>query len=1331
MSAHNVEDVYGLSPLQFGMLYHSLEDTSDTRPYMVQMTEEVEGPFDETLFGTAWQQLVDRHSILRSAFVWEGVSEPVQVVQRRAPLPFEVRDLRGLSGQEERLQAFLAEDWDRGFDLSRAPLVRVTVLLMGEKRRIVVWSFHHILLDGWSVQILQKELFALYRALLDGTPAELPPAVPYRRYIEWLNSRQEDGSAGFWSDYLAGVSEPTALNVDRDTGDTGVGEFEVCAPAELFARARDYAKSQRVTMNTLVQGLWSILLSRYSRQDEVLFGSTISGRSIALPGVESMMGLFINTLPVRGRLTGDLVASEWLRELQDEQLEMRQWEYCHLVDVQKHSRIPRGEPLFRSILVFENYPVVQKPSDFPEGLTRRLVNCVERTGYPLTLVVSAGRALEFRFVYDRSRFDAETIERMAGHLESLLTSVVDAPGARIGDLNMLTEGERREVLVEWNGVVGPYPDTATVHRLIEERVAACPDAVAVTYGGRRWTYGDINARANQLAHHLRGIGVGPDTLIAVCLERSPDLIATLLGILKAGAAFVPLDPDYPTDRITYMVSDTDTPLIITSTDLAHRLPDTIDHILVDTQWPAGSTENPRPVASPDDLAYVIYTSGSTGKPKGVALEHRGVVNYLHWCDQNYPAHIPGGIGSVLYSSVTFDLTITALFLPLIQGQQLAIPVTGPDQTAFDAAIDLICTNTPISFLKATPSHLEVLAAHLESRDARHHITTIVAGGENLTPQLVARLLKASSTATTISNEYGATEGSVANVMSLTTEPDPHGGTTTLGRPITNTTAYVVDHHNQPAPVGIPGHALLGGICLARHYHNRTELTEQRFTANPLSPPHPDLRTYHTGDLVKWRPDGSLEFIGRIDNQVKLRGYRIELGEIEAALNTHPHIHTAAVTVREDTPGDKRLVAYIVPIPGQHPEAAELRTHLQRQLPDYMVPSSYVPLDQLPLTPNGKVDPKALPAPDHHRPELATTYTAPRNSTEEILAGVWSDVLGVDTVGIHDNFFELGGQSISAVRLVSRLREAGLGVALQQIVRHPTVAQLSAALDVPQSASAGLVVLLSPAVDPELPILFCVHPGGGSTHPYRALARCLAGRFTVYGVQAPGLNADEVPLVGIESIADRYWREIRRVQPAGPCTILGWSTGAVIAHAMGAQAPEEVAGLFLLEPAVTGDDQQDRFQRHAEVYRRVNALWRRGQDEQGAERVCTEQELRRLAPEMNLDEDMVTLDEWLPFAVLEAEVSSLAAYRPGRSVAPATLFVSDTVRDGSGDEVPEARYIAHWRGLYPAGLAQRAMPGRHMEMVRGDEQLDALVSALCEAISVSAGTGDRERELLPA
>ncbi|WP_299541527.1 alpha/beta fold hydrolase, partial [uncultured Streptomyces sp.] len=440
-----------------------------------------------------------------------------------------------------------------------------------------------------------------------------------------------------------------------------------------------------------------------------------------------------------------------------------------------------------------------------------------------------------------------------------------------------------------------------------------------------------------------------------------------------------------------------------------------------------------------------------------------------------------------------------------------------------------------------------------------------------------------------------------------------------------------------------------------------------------------------------------------------------------------HIHTTTVTTREDTPGDKRLTAYIVTTSPLDNDA--LRTYLQQQLPHYMIPSTYITLDQLPLTPNGKVDTKALPAPDTHRPDLANAYTAPRTDTERTLAAIWADVLGVDTVGVHDNFFALGGQSISAVRVTSRIREAGLPVALQQIMRHPTVAGLSAVLDVPEAGAGGLVVLLSSEADPALPPLFCVHPGGGSTHPYRALAQRLAGEFTVYGIQAPGLNAGEAPLVGFESTADRYWREIRRVRPEGPCTILGWSTGAVIAHAMGARDPQSVAALFLLEPAVTGDDQRARFQQHAEVYHRVNALWQRGQGESGARRASIERELKRLAPQMNIEEEAVTLDEWLPYAVLEAEVRSLAAYRPSGSTAPATLFVSDTVRDGSGDEVPPARYLAHWRDLYPMGLELRPVPGRHMEMVKGDEQLSLLVAAVRESVTVGVHRGPEL--LLPA
>ncbi|MCX4744334.1 amino acid adenylation domain-containing protein [Kitasatospora sp. NBC_01287] len=1320
MSAHNVEDVYGLSPLQFGMLFHSLEDSSDTRPYLVQMTEEISGAFDDDCFRDAWQQLIDRHPILRSAFIWEGVSEPVQVVQRTAKLPYERQDLRGLpaEAQEARLAEFLAADWERGFDLTRAPLVRVASLRMDDERRIVVWSFHHILLDGWSIQILQQELLTLYRGLLTGRPAQLPPALPYRRYIEWLNSQSPADSKAFWTDYLSGVTEPTDLHVDRATGETGIGEIEVVAEEELFTAARGYARTQRITMNTLVQGLWAILLSRYSGQDDVLFGSTISGRSIELPGVESMMGLFINTLPVRGRVAGEQPVAEWLRALQDEQLDMRQWEYCHLVDVREYSQIPRGEPLFRSILVFENYPVLQEAADIPAEMTSRLVNCVERTGYPLTLVASAGRALEFRFVHDRAFFDDATVRRLVGHFQTLLASVVGGrPETRLSELEMLTAAERQQIVIDWNATQGPYPDTATIHSLIEERSEREPDAIALTHGDVSLTYRQVNEQANQLAHHLRTInGITPDTLIAVCLDRSPELITTLLGILKAGAAFIPLDPDYPTDRITYMIQDTATPLVITHTDHAHRLPTGTPLLLVDHNWPSTeATHNPTPVATPDHLAYVIYTSGSTGRPKGVQLDHRGVVNYLHWCDLNYPTQSANGIGTLLYSSVTFDLTITALFLPLIQGQQLTIPTPTPDQSAFDAAIDLILTGTPISFLKATPSHLEVLTAQLELANAKHNIATIVAGGEDLSPTLANRILTTGTGHTVIANEYGATEGSVANVMSLTTTIDPTYPTSSVGVPITNTTAYVVDRFNHPVPIGVPGECLLGGICVARGYLNRPELTTTRFIPDPFNTTDPTARAYRTGDLVRLRPNGEMEFIGRIDNQVKLRGYRIELGEIENNLAAHPAISATTVVVRQDTPGDKRLVAYLVPAGAATPTTTELRTHLQQHLPDYMVPTTYITLDHLPLTPNGKVDQKALPAPDHHRPDLAATYTAPRTPVEEAIAAVWSAVLGVATVGVHDNFFELGGQSINAVRVASRISEAGWRVTLQQIMRHATIAELAAAITAPQQATAGLIVRLSEGPVTDLPRLFCVHPGGGSTHSYRELAARLADSYDVYGVQAAGLNPGEEPITGIEAMAARYWAEIRSVQPQGPCLLLGWSTGAVVVHELCVQRPDEVQAAFLLEPAVTGPEQRERFERYSEVYRQVDALWQQGQGQSGPARAGTERALKELAPRMNIEVEAVTLDEWLPYAVLEAEVRSLAAYRPGRAFTRATLFVSESVRaagpEGTEDEVGPARYTAHWQQRYPAGLEILEMPGRHLRMVKGEEQLEALVSAI--------------------
>ncbi|WP_393062391.1 amino acid adenylation domain-containing protein [Streptomyces sp. LN549] len=1024
--------------------------------YLVPMALRVRGPLNVSALETALSGLVARHEVLRSAFPADDDGTPRQVITAPWPVEVTVHDLTGDAHAEERGQEVLRAEATRPFDLTTGRPLRADAVRLAEDDHYLLLTVHHIVSDGWSSGILARELRELYAAALaerEPTLPELP--VRYADFASWqrdqLTGPALERQLGYWRERLA-HSTPLELPTDhpRPAHMSGTGDVVTfTVPNEVAEGLRKAAGRQGASMFMALLSLFQIVLARYCRQDDIAVGTPIAGRNRA--EIEDVVGLFVNTLVMRTDLSGDPTFTELIDRVKDTALgayDHQDLPFERLVEEVAPERDLSRNPLFQTMFVLQAPGSADGEAWALAGTDVEPVE-IERgvAKFDLTLTaVESPDGLRAVLEYRTDLFERAAIERMAGHLGTLAASAAATPDAHLSELNMLTVRERQEILVDWNGVTGPYPDTATIHSLIEDRVTTDPDAIAVTHGDEQWTYTQINTRANQLAHHLRATGITPDTLIAVCLDRSPDLIATLLGIMKAGAAFVPLDPEYPTDRITYMIEDAQAPLIITSTHHTDRLPDGTPHLLTDTHWPEGPADNPAPLASPDDLAYIIYTSGSTGRPKGVALEHRGVVNYLHWCNQNYPVTNPDGIGTILYSSVTFDLTITALFLPLIQGTQLAIPTTQPGQTAFDAAIDLILTNTPISFLKATPSHLEILAAHLTTHHATHHITTLVAGGENLTPTLVTQLLDTSTTHTTISNEYGATEGSVANVMSLTTTPDPNGHTTTLGQPITNTTTYVLDHHNQPAPIGIPGHALLGGICLARNYHNRPDLTTQRFTPNPLHTPT-DPRTYHTGDLVTWRPDGTLEFIGRIDNQIKLRGYRIELGEIENALHTHPHIHTTTITLREDTPGNKQLTAYITNTPGAPtPTSHELRTHLQQQLPDYMIPTTYVTLDHLPLTPNGKIDTKALPAPDSHRPDLDATFVAPRTTAEHVVTTVWSEILGIDTIGIHDNFFELGGHSLLATQVTSRLRrQLGIDVPVRTIFTSPTPATLAAAM----------------------------------------------------------------------------------------------------------------------------------------------------------------------------------------------------------------------------------------------------------------------------------------------
>ncbi|WP_299541541.1 non-ribosomal peptide synthetase [uncultured Streptomyces sp.] len=657
-----------------------------------------------------------------------------------------------------------------------------------------------------------------------------------------------------------------------------------------------------------------------------------------------------------------------------------------------------------------------------------------------------GAALSGVLGYRADLFRRDTAERMAGHFGELARSAAARPAGRTASLEMLTAPERERILVEWNGPRSAFPDTSTVHRLIEERVALQPDGIALEHDGRLLTYRELDERANRLAHHLHERGVGRGALVAVCLDHGPDLVCALLGVLKSGAAYVPLDPSYPAERLRYMVGDSAAPVVVTQSAHAGLFEAGPELLLTDLAWPAGDGSAPAVAADAADLAYVIYTSGSTGRPKGVRVAHRGVVNYLHWCDRNYPPAPGAGIGSLLCSSAAFDLTVTALFLPLVQGLRLVVPSPGPGRTVFDAAVEIVAGGARISFLKATPSHLELLTARLEREGLRHAVATVVAGGEDLTPALTHRVLVSGAADTAVVNEYGPTEATVGNVVSRTVSVDPAADHVPMGRAIDNTEVYVVGAHGEVQPVGVPGELLIGGVNVALGYLGRPALTAERFVPHPFSA-DPDARVYRTGDLVKWLPDGRLVYLGRIDDQVKLRGHRVELGEIENALLARPGVAAATVQVREDVPGDRRLVAYLVPSGGTLPSAAELRRALAASLPEHMVPARYVELESVPLTPNGKVDRKALPAPRGDRPELAVAYRAPGTPTQAAVAGVWSEVLGVDPVGADDDFFELGGHSLLAARVASRLRrDLGVDVSHRTLFEAPTPALLAAAVD---------------------------------------------------------------------------------------------------------------------------------------------------------------------------------------------------------------------------------------------------------------------------------------------
>ncbi|RUT04339.1 hypothetical protein DSM106972_045670 [Dulcicalothrix desertica PCC 7102] len=1081
MKHKNIEDVYPLSPMQQGMLFHSLYAPEDG-VYIEQMSFNINGTLNVDAFVRAWQQVVELHPILRTAFVWEKLEKPIQVVGRQVTLPWEEHDFRGVSPleQQKQLEVLQLNDRSRGFDISKAPLMRFTLIRLQETTYHFIWSHHHLLLDGWSVPLLLKEVIAYYKSFCQGENLYLEKPRPYRDYIEWLQQQNVTQAEVFWRSILKGFTTPTSLRKNLVSQRLSIQEKSYCEQERKLSVSSTVAlqtlvHQHQVTLNTFIQGAVALLLSRYSGEEDVVFGATVSGRPPTLVKAESMVGLFINTLPVRIKVNPKGSVVPWLRSLQTQQVQAREYEYTPLVEIQGWSEVPRGLPLFESIVVFENYPIDASLQSPAIGLEISNVCSFDKTNYPLTISVVPGEQLLLKIAYTNGDgFDTDIIERMLGHLVTLLEGIIANPHQRLEELSILTPAERNYLLVELNQS-SKFDTQQCIHHLFERQVVMAPDAVAVVFDTKSLTYDQLNQQANQLAHHLISLGVKPEMLVGICVERSLEMVIGILGILKAGGAYVPLDPDYPQERLAFMIADANVSILLTQEQIRHLLPNHEAQIVcLDADWNVIAQQPPsNPVNSrlqPENLAYVIYTSGSTGQSKGVMIEHRSLVNaYFAW-EQTYQLRATRTC-HLQMASFSFDVFSGDLVRALCSGGKLVL--SKREFLLSPKELYNLMVLQQVDCAEFVPAVLRNLVEYLEQSQLRlDFMKLLVCGSDVWYGQEYQKFRSFCGSQTRLINSFGTTE---ATIDSSWFEATTHSELASeqlvpIGRAFLNTQLYILDVNLQPVPVGVAGEIYIGGASLARGYLNRPELTAQKFVPNPYS--QEKGRLYKTGDLARYLPDGNIEFIRRTDYQVKIRGFRIEIAEIETALVQHQVVREVVVLAREDVPGDKRLVAYIVtdtPI-----TSPELRHFLKQKLPEYMIPGAFVFVEALPLTPNGKVDRKALPAPD-----IATieqhNFKVPRTILEEILVGIWSDILGVKQVSIDDNFFDLGGHSLIATQLISRIRKVyRVEVPLRYLFEEPTVAGLGAkiqAFSQQEELQATPILPVARLTDIELPLSF--------------------------------------------------------------------------------------------------------------------------------------------------------------------------------------------------------------------------------------------------------------------
>ena len=1269
MSKSQLEDILPLSPLQQGLFFHALYDTGRD-VYTAQIVFDLRGPLDADALRAAAGTLLRRHANLRAGFRQRKEGSPVQVVHREVRLPWEDADLSALPDAEREGKARELADAERArpFDMAKPPLLRFLLIKLADGLHRMVFTNHHILLDGWSTPVLQTELFALY--LAQGDDAGMPRVTPYKNYLAWLAAQDRPAAEDAWRRSLDGVHEPTlvAPGAPEPVADTP-GRVRTRLTEDLTAALSARARAQGVTLNTVLQLAWGTLLGRLTGSADVVFGAAVSGRPPELPGVEQMIGLFINTLPIRVRVRPADTVAEALVRLQDEQAALMPHHHLGLADIQ---RLTGTGTLFDTMTVLENYPFDPDAAGADlGGLSLHDVDGYDASHYPLTLAAVPGRGLSLRIDHRTDLFTGDGAQRLMRRFVRILEAVAYRPDLPLGLIDVLDDDERRRVLETWQGAATDRAPGTVTGRFAEQS-ARTPGAPAVRADGETVSYADLDARANRLAHRLIGLGVGAETRVAVLLERSADVAVVSLAILKAGGAYAPIHHGHPPERIAWAVAEVGAPVLVTDSAMRGRVDglDTPARILLvdDAGTDSRPAFDPGVAIHPEQLACVLFTSGSTGVPKGVMLRHRDAVDLASDGRLRNGAHDR----VLVHSPHAFDASIYELWTPLLHG---GTAVFAPPGHLDGEALETVIADEDLTGLFITTTLFNLVAD--ERPQAFAGLREVLTGGEAGSPAAMRKVLAACPD-TEVGHVYGPTEATTYTTYGGQRAPlaDPSETTPGLGRPLDDMRVYVLDHGLRPVPPGVAGEAYIAGAGLGRGYLRRPSLTAGRYVADPFGAPGD--RMYRTGDLVRWRADGTLEYLDRADFQVKVRGFRIEPGEIEAALAAHPDVANVAVLAREDTPGVKTLVAYVIA-----PAVEGLREFAAERLPQYMVPAAFVRLDTFPVGPNGKLDRRALPAPGH---DEAAAGRDPATPDEERLCEIVAGVLGLDRVGADVSFFDLGGDSIAALKLVTRARQAGIELTPRDVFTHQTVEALTRVGE-PEDR-LGFEVLLPIRTSGSRPPVFFVHPAGGLAWSYLQFQRHLDPDQPVYGLQATGFTRPELP-GSVEESAQDYLEQIRAVQPSGPYSIAGWSLGGLIAYEMAVRlqaAGERVGLLALIDAYHTQDLESERREILPELLESIGIDAKMVAEDGNPD---MEQIMAVLAER---DDALATLGEddlVNVYRNYENGLQQAEEYRPGRFRGDIVFFTALVGRD---DDSPTAR--SNWGPLVEGEIEDYPVDAEH-------------------------------------